>query len=347
MIYRQTTSDFRVEERLLFEPCGTGDFFYVEIEKEGLDSAAILQALRRAAGCSVGEVGMAGRKDRWAVTSQWFSFPAPSGFELRELELDGVRVLRTDRHTERLRVGQLQSNRFLLMIGDVNDEQRTAIEARAAEIKIRGFANRFGHQRFGRRGDNAAQGRDVLQAAKLPRDRRAARFMVSALQSEIFNTTLRLRQDEIGLASLVTGDLALDHRASGFFWIDSGEAAQERADRLELSPTGPLFGDKMRRPFADAVRWERQALAECEVDESMFRSRRGFRIAGTRRSLRAIAEDLEISFEAGEEDSSVARVDVSLGPGSYASVLLEELCGPGLEEGQPGADQGPAAMSSV
>ncbi len=312
----------------------------MEIEKEGLDSTSVADALSQVTGCSTSEIGMAGRKDRWAVTSQWFSFPAASGFELREIGIDRARILRTDRHTERLRTGQLKANRFTLVIRELESDEQGVVEGRASEIAVGGFANRFGLQRFGRRGDNALQGKEILLSDRLPKDRRAARFMVSALQSEVFNRTLQLRDEDIGLATLVTGDLALDHRAGALFWIDSGDAEQPRADRLELSPTGPLFGDKMRRPFADAARWEQQALLDCDVQESLFRSKRGLRLAGTRRALRAMAQDLSVDL-----DGTNAHVGVSLGPGCYASVLLEELCGPGLTEGRPGSPSEPGSPS--
>lgn len=327
MIYRETAGDFRVEEIPFTKPSGNGRFWYLQVEKVGLDSAEVVSALATSANCSPQDVGMAGRKDRHAITRQWFSVPVGSAAQAPDLSLVGASVIEVSKHDCRLRLGDLKANRFKLVVRDVDATDRANIQENVSHVQQEGFANRFGRQRFGRYGNNAEQGRDILLGRKKVKNRRLARFLVSALQSEVFNVSLELRCEEIGFEKLVDGDLILVHATGSLFWIDSAEQEQQRMKEHVISATGPLMGDKMRKPFAAAGRWENAALEKCDLTEGLFRSRKSLRLSGARRSIRAFATDLSVEFS-----DDTAEFSLCLPPGSYASVFLEEICGAKLKE---------------
>ena len=75
---RQTPEDFRVEEIPLYEPSGEGEHLFVEVEKRLRTSDEVARLLARATGARSRDVGYAGRKDRNAVTRQWYSIPSVS-----------------------------------------------------------------------------------------------------------------------------------------------------------------------------------------------------------------------------------------------------------------------------
>src|SRR5690606_794605 len=207
-----------------------------------------------------------------------------------------------------------------------------------AMLVERGMPNRFGAQRFGREGDNAERGRAVLEGRLRPRDRREARFWVSALQAAVFNEALDRR--EAPLDAVEPGDVAEVVATGGLFRVEDLAREAPRAARFEISATGPIFGRDARtpRPAGAPAAREAAALAAFGVDEALLaRAPRGLRIAGARRPLRVPVREASLSH-AGD----ALTVRFVLPPGAYATVLVEALVGP-CEEGPIGADAGLSA----
>ncbi|MDA3959211.1 MAG: tRNA pseudouridine(13) synthase TruD [Planctomycetota bacterium] len=161
---------FIVEELPAYEPCGEGEHVYVWIEKRNLTTDDAVRILARTGGVKSRDVGIAGRKDRRAVTRQWVSLQFGdseklAGFEYAEGD-GSLRVLRCERHRNKLKTGHLRGNRFQLGL-QVDD---TAVLQQACERVAReGLGNRFGTQRFGLHGASLsiaqAWGRGDLERA--------------------------------------------------------------------------------------------------------------------------------------------------------------------------------------
>jgi tRNA pseudouridine13 synthase len=179
--------------------------------------------------------------------------------------------------------------------------------------------NRFGVQRFGRDGDNAERGLALLCGRARPGDRRSARFLISALQSAVFNRVLSERPLELG--RFERGDVAVVHASGGLFEVEDVARENQRADEFEISPTGPIFGQGEPEPSGAPGAREATARAALGVPpRSELRPPRGIRLPGSRRTLRIRPADLELEIE-GE----VLRVRFALPRGAFATVLLEEL----------------------
>ena len=147
---------FRVEELPAYAPCGEGEHLYVELECRNLTTDETARRLARALGVRTQAVGFAGRKDRNAVTRQWFSAHGGEGERIEALrapEGAEIRVLQTARHRNKLRRGHLRGNRFSLHL-ELEPAARPALEAALAQMAESGHVNRFGPQRFGRAGAN-------------------------------------------------------------------------------------------------------------------------------------------------------------------------------------------------
>ncbi len=313
--------DFVVEELPLFAPSGEGAHTYLEIEKRGLDTDRVARALAREAGVAAKEVGDAGRKDRHAITRQWFSVPGLDPGRAAELAEEGdagFRVLRAIPHAHKLRTGQLRGNRFTLCVREIGAAERARAEVALPRIREEGFPNRFGAQRFGRDGDNAERGREILLRGRVGRDRKAARFLVSAWQADLFNRFLARRPEP--LDRLLPGELAWKHDSGACFVVEDAEAENARAAAFEISPTGPLVGTRMSRPEGEAGDRERAWLTEWGVPDPLV-APRGLRLRGARRPLRVPAQGLTWTWE----DVDVLRLEFELGAGSYATVVVESL----------------------
>jgi tRNA pseudouridine13 synthase len=334
--------DFQVEEIPSYEPCGEGAHTFLFVEKRLCNSDEVARALARAAGVPPRDVGYAGRKDRRALTRQWFSVPDYAPERALALELEGVRVLRAERHRNKLRTGHLRGNRFAIRARDVTASDFERARERAQELARRGMPNRFGDQRFGRDGDNALRARAILapeagSRAPHPRDRRALRFLVSALQSAVFNAVLAERADAFDAVEL--GDVAVVHASGGLFVVEELPRESARAAAFEISATGPIFGTRSPEPAGDVLRREREVLHRFGLDGPL-QIPRGIELRGTRRSLRVRPGALELARE-GDRD---VWLRFELPPGSYATVLLEELFGEVARAG--GGDPTRAGLSS-
>jgi tRNA pseudouridine13 synthase len=315
---RAEPEDFRVDEIPLYAPTGQGAHTFVRVEKRLRNTEELARDLARAAGAPPRDVGYAGRKDRRAVTTQWLSVPGLDPERALRLDLPGARVLEAARHPHKLRTGQLRGNRFEIVARGVDAEAAASAAARLEVLCARGMPNRFGAQRFGREGDNAQRALRVLRGERQGGGRRAARFLLSALQAAVFNAVLARRP--LPLQVLERGDIAVRHASGGLFLVEDPAAEAPRADAFEISPTGPIFGTRVRGPAGAVAERERAVLAAHGLDPERLRAPPGIRLRGARRALRVCPEQASL-----RHDGDRLRVSFVLPPGSFASVLLEEL----------------------
>ena len=317
--YRVEPEDFKVEEIPLYPPSGEGGHTFVRILKRLRTSDAIARQIAQSAGVPARDVGYAGRKDRVAVTTQWMSVPGLDPDAAMALELDGAEVLEAVRHPHKLRTGQLKGNRFELLIRGVDQAAEESARKRLEEIEAQGMPNRYGAQRFGHASRNPDRGRAILAGEVTLRDRRKARFLISSLQSQVFNRVLEDRP--LPLDCVEAGDVARVTESGGLFLVEDVETEAERASRFEISATGPIFGTKMTEPSGPVADREARIMEEYGIPPgSELSPPRGLRVPGARRPLRVRVGDALLHRE--DED---LRFSFALPSGSYATVLLEEV----------------------
>jgi len=323
---RATPEDFRVDEVPLYPPSGEGGHTFVRIEKRLRTTEEVARDLAHASGVSPRDVGYAGRKDRRAVTTQWFSVPGLDPRRALDLELQSARVLEAIRHPHKLRTGQLRANCFDLFVAGVDEELRTLAAERLRGILEYGCPNRYGEQRFGRDGQNAERAIKLLRGERVEGGRRAARFLISALQATVFNAVLAERA--LPLHELECGDVAIRHDSGGCFVVEDADAEAARAQAFEISPTGPIFGSRTLEPTGSVAVREKRVLAAHGIDLGALRVPRGIRLRGARRALRMRPEAATLCAVEGG-----IRLRFTLPSGSYATVLVEELLGASPLEG--------------
>jgi len=311
--------DFRVDEIPLYPTTGEGDHLFVRVEKRGKDTLFVARALARALGVSPREVGIAGQKDRHAVTTQWMSFPGVAPEAAFGLAGEGFRVLEAARHPHKLRTGHLKGNRFRIRLRDAEDLE--GVERIARALEKRGLANYFGEQRFGRSGENAVLGRKLLRGdpeAVSIRDRRLQKLLVSAVQSEVFNRVLARRLREGSWDAPLEGDVLQKLDSGGLFVCEDPEAEAPRVRSFECSITGPLPGPRMRPvPRNEPARLEEEAVREAGIGPEDFAKRRD--APGARRPFRL---PVRIGVE---RDPEGIVLDFELPAGAYATSLLREI----------------------
>jgi len=147
---------------------------------------------------------------------------------------------------------------------------------------------------------------------------RLRRFYVSAYQSFLFNRLLARRIERGILGQLLLGDLAMLHNKGAVFGVEDPQVEQPRADRLEISPSGPLYGRKMTMPQGLPGEMEQHVLDEEGLQLEDWHVR-GLKLKGARRALRVPLHEAKVETDEG------LVLSFHLPPGSYATVVLREV----------------------
>jgi len=318
-VLRTTDDDFLVDEEPAYAPSGTGDHVFVHVEKRGLTTPMAVAAIAHALGVNDRDIGVAGMKDRRAVTRQWLSLPPPVTPEAAlALAVPDVQVLAAIRHGHKLRTGHVRANRFRLRVRGTDHTaagRANAILERLARPP--GAPNWYGEQRFGRDGDNAARGRALLTGGR-GRDRKHDRLMISALQSELFNAWLVARVADGLYARVITGDV-LHKQPGGMFTCEDAAVDEPRLLAGELVATGPMFGDKMRRAAGLAGEREDAILAAAGLEHDSWHAVRQI-AEGTRRDA-----SIQVADVAVEAEADAIVVAFTLPGGAYATAVMREV----------------------
>ncbi|MFM2120248.1 MAG: hypothetical protein RL722_1716 [Pseudomonadota bacterium] len=297
---KRQNDDFIVTELPLQLPSGEGEHIWLEVEKNGANTVFVAQQLAEAAGVQERDVGYAGLKDRYAITRQWFSIYFPKGEtpDLTPLQHSEFKVLSQSRHVRKLRPGDLQGNRFRIVLREVSAEAggRQAVERNLAAVASQGVPNYFGAQRFGFDGGNVEQGRAMLAREIRVRNPKKKGIYLSAVRSFVFNEVLALRIRQGLWGQTLPGDVM--------------DAAGK--------PTGPLWG-RGRVSTTDQAQALELAVAECHATLCG-----GMEFAGLDQERRAlVASPTDMSWAWTEADQLV--LSFVLPAGNYATPVLNEV----------------------
>jgi tRNA pseudouridine13 synthase len=339
-IIRHRPGDFQVHEVPAYSPAGAGEHLMVLIEKEGLTTRAVFEFLRDRLHINQAQIGVAGLKDKHALTRQWFSIPARHQERLESLsELQGVRVLERGLHPHKLRIGHLRGNRFriLMRVGQEPSGQQAdggkgadlgpplqRVGAILQRLERQGVPNYYGPQRFGIGGLNPTKGYELATTGKVHSPSWLKKFLLSSLQSLLFNDWLALRLQMGLFGQVILGDVAKKHDTGGEFVVQDPALDNPRALRFEISATGALYGKKYREAEGPARALEDQILQKYGLQRSQFATRRG-----DRRLIRFPLSEWSL-----EECQEGLWVSFFLPKGAYATAVLREVMKKNPEEGE-------------
>ncbi len=311
--------DFVVEEIPAYTPSGSGEHWYVRVQKRGQNTRDAALALSRAARVGERDVGYAGMKDKHAITTQWFSLPGASAPPDTWSLPEGLSLLEVSRHANKLRTGHLRGNRFRIAL--VETSETGAARALLEHLSQHGLANYFGPQRFGHEGRNLGEALAWLRGeTRLPRSRE--RFLTklypSVVQSEVFNRYVT-RRLELGREALLAGEVVRIEDSSAHFVVEDVEREAPRYAASEIRLTGPLPGPKLRRGIGRALELELEAERATGLGEKELASLAPH-APGTRRDVLVFPRGVSVDATA---DRLVLGFE--LPAGSYATELVREL----------------------
>ncbi len=330
---KREPDDFVVEEIAAYEPSGAGEHLFLWLEKRDLSADELLRHLARRLDVRSADIGMAGVKDRRAVTRQWISVPARCEANVAQIASDRVSVLKSARHGNKLRTGHLRGNRFSLLLRDVVDgaaereiHRRGRWPFRISEL-LRGAAVRP-------RGANAATGpRSDQWTCVAPFDS-ACQTAILAADGAVFRAVGPVQRG----ARRTAHQRPLAHGA-GRRCDASGSERRAVCGGRSGRRTAPLrrsrngdHGTDLRaqdaHPQGDAAELEQGVLDDWGLTAADF-TRYSQLTSGTRRPLLVWPTNLVV--QASERD---LRLDFELPCGSYATCLLREYMKSAAADGE-------------
>ncbi|HRA88058.1 MAG TPA: tRNA pseudouridine(13) synthase TruD [Planctomycetaceae bacterium] len=325
-VIRSTPEDFQVDEIPAYAPSGKGEHAYLWIEKRGLTSPELIHRIIKNLGVPGKDVGLAGQKDRHAVTRQFVSIPKRFAEHAAKLNDENITVLFVTAHSNKLKTGHLRGNKFRLILRGTNSgftaADVQAVHERLQMLAVEGFANYFGSQRFGHDGNTLIDGLSLLKDT-LPSDhwpenktRTMRRLVLSAVQSAIFNLVVGRRVTEGTLRTPLPGEVVV-RRSGTKPYVFPAEGPTEG-----IVPAGPLPGPEMLAATGAVAEVEREIMSSLRLSPKDFQKYSRL-TSGIRRKMVEFPVDAEATLT---EDGAIAAT-FSLASGTYATVVLREIVG--------------------
>jgi tRNA pseudouridine13 synthase len=225
-----------------------------------------------------------------------------------------LQILTIDRHRNKIKTGHVAANRFTVVISNPGPNALPRASAIADRLKQTGVPNFYGPQRFGYGLQNIHRGFALFSVAQKGRK---DPFMISVVQSALFNIWLKQRMQAGDYRRLLAGDIVKKTDTGGIFTVADLAIESRRFNAGESVYTGPIYGFKMK-PAIDAAGEKESALMRlfCLAPEDF----RQFRSPGSRREAILNLTDLTLI----EVDDGL-RFSFTLPSGAYATTVLREF----------------------
>lgn len=346
--FSKNSDDFVVREIPLYEFSGDGEHLIVEISKKDMTTQEALHVLSEVTGAKMRDFGYAGLKDKQGMTTQFISMPRKFESNLANFSHEKIKILSLNAHKNKLRIGHLKGNSFFIRLKKVLPSNAKKLEQAFVSIDKMGYANYFGYQRFGKFGDNAETGLELLKNGtingKKSKNVKLNDFLISAYQSDLFNRWLSKRVEisrfaqDFSLAELaqiypylggenlknlksqkrffklIEGEVLGHYPHGKCFLCEDLDAEGARFDARDITSCGLIAGAKA---------YESQGAARA-VEDQIFAQANEYKVkmTGSRRFAWCYLEDASYKYN---EEKAHFTINFTLQKGSYATVVLEEI----------------------
>jgi len=284
-IFNPSSRDFIVTEIPLYEFSGEGEHLVLYVRKKELTTWEMIEAIANYLGIKQAEIGYAGLKDKHAMTMQYISLPAKYAPKMMDFKHENIKILNSQKHNNKIRVGHLKGNHFKIRLKKVLGVQKDKLDSTLKWIKNNGIPNYFGSQRFGNSGNNWQEGRDIVSGKLKMRNRKNAEFLIGSYQSYLFNNWLSKRVElsilldkfsasevemlmnmpsgslqeikkQKNFFKVLEGDVMMHYPHGRVFSIEDETAEAERFSTKDISPTGLIAGERVNLATAKAQFFE-------------------------------------------------------------------------------------------
>ncbi len=340
MLFKNRYVDFVVEENLTYalskEHKDDSPRLYVKVEKTNINTMDLLKQVMKKFSLPRKKIGIAWLKDKHALARQRFCFHTGDVAKIGDAQFikslqEVTKVIDYGFSKVSLNLSSPITNSFWIRLRkDPKNREKKAVEKsfadprsihkgwptpsaikwenikndfleeRLKKLYTEWFLNLYGEQRFWFTHANHRIAQEIIEGKKKTLDKSEVIFKLQSLSSRLFNNYCTYREQHYGNKE-IEGDIIIDGQV-----------------------TGPIFGDDMTWADTDtqAGKLEKERKEHFEIDKKMlewyqkygiFWLRRPIRVKPTKASHSRQGDDLLLQF--------------TLGKGSYASVLIEELLG--------------------
>jgi len=144
MKYRKTPQDFIVEEIADHKTVKNGSYKLYSLEKENIETFALLGILSRTFNIPRAEISIAGLKDTHAKTTQFLTIP--NKYELKNVK--NAKLVFRGYLNNPLKLGNLDGNKFIITVKDIEKQELDKIYENSKSVEF-GLPNYYDSQRFG------------------------------------------------------------------------------------------------------------------------------------------------------------------------------------------------------
>lgn len=335
--FAKSPKTFCVEEIPLYRFSGSGEHLILKIRKKNISTNEMLNIFSKNLHIKRNEIGYAGLKDKSANTIQYISIHKKFEKQITALSLENIKILDSTLHSNKLKLGHLYGNKFYICIKKVDKINALKIQEICKILANNGMPNYFGKQRFGKNGDNFLEGKAILEGKQKIRDKKIAKFLISAYQSHLFNLWLEKRvefckilesfptqitnyfkipqnevkslQKQAHFFKILQGDIISHYPASKLAFAN--EDSPHLFFQHKITPTGILYGKKILKAKDLAQ------IFEAPFYDSILESE-----IGDRRPAWVFVENLCFSYK---KEVAQGEFHFILPKGSYGTIFLEIL----------------------
>lgn len=343
LIFTKNSNDFIVSEIPLYDFSNEGEHLVLHVRKKDVTTWEMLKVFSEVSGAKVRDFGYAGLKDKDGLTMQYVSILKKYESAFENFSHPKIKILDKTYHKNKIKIGHLKGNRFFIRLKKVSSVSAKKLEDGLSHMKLHGYPNFFGYQRFGREKSNANDGLEILQGKRRVKNRKMEKFLISAYQSELFNSwlsrrieishlfsdfsvkelksifsldekTLKETKNQKQFFKIFKGDILHHYPHGKAFLCEDLPHEEQRFFNHEVSPTGWLVGNR-------AIRSEDVAKS---YEDEIFKSALPYidKMTGSRRYAWSFLEDVDWNYR---EEEAWFEMNFTLQKGSYATVVLHEL----------------------
>jgi len=359
---KQRIEDFVVEEIPKEMPPGD-EYTLFWMEKFNWDTHKAVKEIAKRLHVSFKRIGFAGTKDRRAVTKQRLSIWKIEPKKLEQIKIKDIKLYGFEKSSERINLGDLKGNKFIVTIRDV-DLSDNEIKKRLSDIFSeleKGIPNIYGYQRFGEIrevthlvGKAMLKGNfqeavkiyltqyfenekeDSKEARKLLRDNWGKEGFKNALQ--MFPIRLRYERSMLEYLYRLPNDYAGSLRRlpkklrkmfinafQAYIWNKTVENLEHKQQKIPLVGCDTKLDEK--NPIHKRIK---MLLEEENITQKNFlmESMPELKTTGSERDFLLMPKDLkllEIADDEFNENKKKVKISFELPPGSYATVVLNEI----------------------
>jgi len=148
MKLKQLPEDFKVEELNEIKISKDTDKYKIySLTKKSIETFYLIGYLSKKNDIPFSNFGIAGLKDKHALTKQYFTIP--SRYEIKTLKENNFKIEFLGYTDKAIELGDLKGNKFEITARDIKKGELDGIYKKAESLKYQGIPNYFDSQRFG------------------------------------------------------------------------------------------------------------------------------------------------------------------------------------------------------